>query len=179
MNDAPVTYPQNLEIMPLKGTVNASVHVPGSKSITNRVLILAALAGRGQDCFIRNLLRSEDTEIMLRALHLLGFDVLIDPDGTTVRVGSSEGTGLIPAPRADLFLGNSGTSMRFLTALVSLGRGRYRLDGIARMRERPIGDLLDALQTLGVSATSEDGNGCPPVIVKANGLRGGVVRIRG
>src|SRR4051812_32904246 len=105
MSEAPVNYPEKLEIVPVKGSVNASIHVPGSKSITNRVLILAALAGRGQDCFIRNLLRSEDTEIMLDALRALGFDVQVDWDGATARVGSSEGTGLIPSGRADLFLG--------------------------------------------------------------------------
>src|SRR5437667_7756460 len=69
--------------------------------------------------------------------------------------------------------------MRFLTAMVGLGSGHYRLDGIPRMRERPIADLLDALQQLGVAAYSEMGNGCPPVIVRADGIRGGRVRVRG
>src|SRR5262249_16787504 len=81
--------------------------------------------------------------------------------------------------QADLFVANSGTTMRFLTPLVSLGHGRYRLDGVPRMRQRPIEDLLAALRQLGVRAYSEAGNGCPPVIVEADGLRGGHVRIRG
>jgi 3-phosphoshikimate 1-carboxyvinyltransferase len=77
-----------------------------------------------------------------------------------------------------LFVGNSGTTIRFLTAMLSLGEGTYRLDGIPRMRERPIRDLLDALNQLGVDAYSEAGNGCPPVVVNANGLHGGHVRIK-
>src|SRR5205807_4654489 len=86
---------------------------------------------------------------------------------------------IIPAAAADLFVANSGTSMRFLTALVSLGQGRYRIDGISRMRERPIEDLLAALRQLGVRASSEQQNGYPPVIIEADGLRGGAVRIKG
>jgi 3-phosphoshikimate 1-carboxyvinyltransferase len=81
--------------------------------------------------------------------------------------------------RADLFVGNSGTTMRFLSAMVCLGHGRYRLDGIPRMRERPIGDLLAALQQLGVNAVSERNDGCPPVVVEADGLPGGKLTIRG
>jgi 3-phosphoshikimate 1-carboxyvinyltransferase len=96
-----------------------------------------------------------------------------------VQIGGTQPGAIIPAPSADLFVGNSGTTMRFLTALVSLGRGRYRLDGIRRMRQRPIEDLLAALRQLGVEAKSEGGNGCPPVIVHANGLSGGRVRIKG
>ncbi len=88
-------------------------------------------------------------------------------------------TRLIPNSDAELFVANSGTSMRFLTALVSLGRGTYHLDGIPRMRERPIRDLLAALQQLGVDAASRHDNGCPPVVVQTNGLRGGQVKIRG
>src|SRR5262249_20055623 len=76
------------------------------------------------------------------------------------------------------FVANSGTTIRFLTAMVALGEGTFRLDGIPRMRERPIRDLLDALQQLGVDARSEFGNGCPPVVVNANGLRGGHVRMK-
>jgi 3-phosphoshikimate 1-carboxyvinyltransferase len=85
----------------------------------------------------------------------------------------------IPAAKADLFVGNSGTTMRFLTALVSLGHGLYRLDGVARMRERPIEDLLAALRQLGVKAYSERNNGYPPVLVEADGLKGGTAGIRG
>src|SRR5262249_48654560 len=87
--------------------------------------------------------------------------------------------GIIPVDRADLFVGNSGTTMRFLTAMVSLGHGHYRLDGVPRMRERPIQDLLVALHQLGVAAYSESGSGCPPVVVEASGLPGGRVSIKG
>ncbi|MFO0927662.1 MAG: 3-phosphoshikimate 1-carboxyvinyltransferase [Gemmataceae bacterium] len=84
----------------------------------------------------------------------------------------------MPATSADLFVANSGTTMRFLTALVALGRGSYRLDGIARMRERPIGDLLSALDQLGVRVRSEANNDCPPVIVDGGTWRGGRVRVK-
>src|SRR5205807_4143584 len=86
---------------------------------------------------------------------------------------------VIPADRADLFVANSGTTMRFLTAMVSLGHGRYRIDGVSRMRERPIEDLLSALRQLGVRAASEQQNGYPPVVIEADGLRGGRARIHG
>jgi len=87
--------------------------------------------------------------------------------------------GRIPATEAELYIANSGTSVRFLTSLVALGRGTYRLDGTPRMRERPIQDLLDGLEQLGVDAVSETASGCPPVVVRARGLRGGVARVRG
>ena len=87
--------------------------------------------------------------------------------------------GEIPALEAELFCANSGTTIRFLTALATLGHGAFRLDGVERMRERPIGDLLDALNQLGAHATSENDNGCPPVVVHANGLPGGTATVRG
>jgi 3-phosphoshikimate 1-carboxyvinyltransferase len=157
--------------------------VPGSKSLTNRALALAALAGRDGASELRGALRSEDTEVMVAALRALGFRVEA-PDapswtGGVVRVGHPGGDRVIPAAAADLFVANSGTTMRFLTALVSLGEGRYRLDGVARMRERPLADLLDALRQLGVDVAGERGDGRPPVVVSANGLRGGGVQIKG
>jgi 3-phosphoshikimate 1-carboxyvinyltransferase len=85
----------------------------------------------------------------------------------------------LPAAQADLFVANSGTTIRFLTALTALGRGTYRLDGTARMRERPIQDLLDALSQLGGDSGSEANNGCPPVVIRAAGLRGGKAKLRG
>ena len=87
--------------------------------------------------------------------------------------------GEIPALEADLFCANSGTTIRFLTALATLGHGSFRLDGVERMRERPIADLLDALNQLGAHAASENGDGCPPVVVHANGLPGGTANVRG
>ena len=127
---------------------------------------------------MRGALHSEDTEVMANALRTLGFRVLTDWPNGIIHVGHEEGQ-LIPATGAELFVANSGTTMRFLTALVSLGQGRFRLDGVAQMRERPIEDLLPALRQLGVDARSEGGNGCPPVLIHANGLRGGHVAIKG
>jgi 3-phosphoshikimate 1-carboxyvinyltransferase len=172
-------YPDRLEIVPLAQPPHATVRVPGSKSITNRALVLAALTSKGFASALRGALRSEDTEVMIEALRALGFRVLAEWGESTVYVSSDEDEPLIPARGADLFVANSGTTMRFLTALVSLGHGRFRLDGVPRMRERPIGDLLSALRQLGVRASSQNENGCPPVIVESDGLDGGKVRIKG
>src|SRR6185437_8054667 len=167
-----------LEIVPLTKPPCATVHVPGSKSITNRALVLAALASDSFPGDLWGVLRSEDTEVMITALQALDFKVETDWRKNFVQVYRGEGE-FIPTSEANLFVANSGTSMRFLTALVSLGHGRYRLDGVPRMRERPIGDLLEALCQLGVRAYSEAGNGCPPVVVETDGLPGGRVSIRG
>jgi 3-phosphoshikimate 1-carboxyvinyltransferase len=155
------------------------MQVPGSKSITNRALVLAALTAKGFGYALRGALQSEDTEVMIEALRALGFRVLTEWPESTVVVSSAEDLPTIPAGEADLFVANSGTTMRFLTAMVGLGYGRYRLDGVPRMRERPINDLLDALRQLGVDAQSENDNGCPPVVVRGNGLKGGDARVRG
>ena len=168
------------EIVPLGGRPSCSIEVPGSKSITNRALVLAALSRCHQGSELLGALRSEDTEIMMEALRNLGFRVRANWGLTSVHVQRELVRGdLIPVREADLFVGNSGTTMRFLTAMVSLGRGRYRLDGVPRMRERPVEDLLSALRQLGVRAYSERNDGCPPVIVEADGLRGGRVQIKG
>jgi 3-phosphoshikimate 1-carboxyvinyltransferase len=172
-------YPSQIEIAPLAKPPNATVRVPGSKSITNRALVLAALTADKQGVALEGALQSEDTEIMVECLRRLGFNVATEWPIGVVRVSKDCIDRPIPAESADLFVGNSGTTMRFLTALCALGHGRYRLDGVPRMRERPIGDLLDALNQLGVQAHSEFGNGCPPVIIEANGLSGGTVHIKG
>src|SRR5262249_7701834 len=136
----------------------------------------AALAARARPVRLTGCLRSEDTEVMIGALRHLGIDVRENWDeDATLTVFRGER----PLAPAELFVANSGTTMRFLPATVALGRGRYRLDGVPRMRERPIGDLLDALGQLGVNARSEAGNGCPPVVVEGDGLPGGHVRVRG
>jgi 3-phosphoshikimate 1-carboxyvinyltransferase len=174
-------YPDRLEIMPLAKPPKTTVRVPGSKSITNRALVLAALGSHHGPCTLKGALRSEDTEVMMDSLQRLGFDVQAgswDSDEPCIQVGQNRGP-LIPAAEAELFVANSGTSMRFLTAMVAAGRGRYRLDGVPRMRERPIADLLDALRQLGVRAKSVKENGCPPVTIETEGLQGGNVRIRG
>jgi 3-phosphoshikimate 1-carboxyvinyltransferase len=166
-----VNYPPQLPLTPVGGPVGGTARVPGSKSITNRALVLAALASRTGPCELTAALRSEDTEVMLDSLGRLGFAVSADWATDTVRVGRNASGRVIPAAEADLWVANSGTTVRFLTAMVSLGRGRYRLDGVSRMRERPIGALLDGLRQFGVSAVSEAGTDCPPVVIAASGWR--------
>jgi 3-phosphoshikimate 1-carboxyvinyltransferase len=176
MSESPRSYPDKLEVKPLERPPNATIRVPGSKSITNRALVLAALS-RGETQ-LAGALQCEDTEVMVKSLRQLGFTVVTEWPRTVIRVAKNE-TSAVPGKTGELFVANSGTSMRFLTALVALGHGRYRLDGVPRMRERPIEDLLDGLRQLGVGAYSENRNGCPPVIVESQGLNGGTVRIRG
>jgi 3-phosphoshikimate 1-carboxyvinyltransferase len=149
--------------------------VPGSKSITNRALAIAAMAEGSSR--LTGALDSEDTRVMVGALQAVGIEVVHDPDRSSIEVQGSRGT--IPAKQSDLYVANSGTSLRFLTAMVATGRGTYRLDGTPRMRQRPVGDLLAALNGLGADARSELGTGCPPVVVKASGLDGGYAFVRG
>ena len=169
-------YPPTQEILPLLESVNAVVSVPGSKSITNRALVLAALASRSTACFLKGALRCEDTEVMVDCLSMLGFNVKWLDE--TILVDRNDTGRLIPATEADLYVANSGTTIRFLTAMLAAGQGKYRLSGVPRMHERPIQDLLDALKQLGVNAISEAGTGCPPVRIETAGLNGGTVRIR-
>ena len=170
----PIQYPPQIEITPLDKPVHATVAVPGSKSLTNRALILAALADG--ETVLTGALASEDTAVMLDSLRRLGFEASAGENGETVTVRGLGGK--IPANGAELFIGNSGTSVRFLTALCALGEGTFRLDGVERMRQRPQQDLLDALADWGVSAISENGNGCPPLLIEGKGkLRGGTANV--
>jgi 3-phosphoshikimate 1-carboxyvinyltransferase len=169
------TMIESLEIKPIDNPIHASVRPPGSKSITNRALVCAGLA-EGISTLI-GALDSEDTRVMIGGLRRLGIEVESEDAGQTLTVRGAGGA--IPARSADIFCANSGTTIRFLTALVTLGHGDYRLDGIERMRERPIGDLIDSLIQLGAHVKSEAGNGCPPVLVRADGLPGGAATIRG
>ncbi len=156
------------------GPLDAVVALPGSKSITNRALVLAALADGVS--FLRNILLAEDTWLMIETLRELGIPVTVDEAECVAEVTGCGGN--IPADGAELFCGNSGTTIRFCTALASLSRGgRYRLDGIARMRRRPIGALTDALQLLGAGIEYEGEVGFPPLTVHACGLRGGHVAL--
>jgi 3-phosphoshikimate 1-carboxyvinyltransferase len=157
------------------GPVVGTVELPGSKSYTNRALPIAALA-RGRSV-ISGSLFSDDTRYMAGALRALGIAVDEDVAGERFVVDGADGG--IPAEQADLYLGLSGTAMRFLCVMVAIGHGSYRLDGTARARQRPIAPLLTALTDLGVAARSEDGNGCPPVLVTANGCPGGRARMAG
>lgn len=171
------TYPAELEIAPLTKSLSGTASVPGSKSITNRALVLAALGSWAHDITLTGALCSEDTEVMVECLRRLGYRV--ETQWPTVRIHRNNGPSLVPAATADLYVANSGTTMRFLTALCAVGNGRYRLDGVARMRERPIEDLLAALRDCGVNAFSEADNGCPPVVIETHGLSGAGTTIRG
>jgi 3-phosphoshikimate 1-carboxyvinyltransferase len=151
------------------------LRVPGSKSLTNRALIVSALADGPSR--LTGALDSEDTRVMVDSLRKLRIAVEHDPVAATIRIEGCRGH--IPAREADLYIANSGTSLRFLTAMVAMGEGTYRLDGTPRMRQRPVGDLLLALNRLGADARSDFGNGCPPVTVHASGLDGGLVDVRG
>lgn len=157
------------------GPVHGAIRPPGSKSITNRALICAALADG--DSLLTGALASEDTHVMLESLHRLGVRAVEDQAAATIAVAGCGGEW--PQKSADLFVGNSGTTIRFLTAALAVGQGRFRLDGVPRMRERPIQDLLATLQALGADVVSEAGTGCPPVLLLAKGLRGGRASVRG
>ncbi|MCX5579579.1 3-phosphoshikimate 1-carboxyvinyltransferase [Kaistia terrae] len=163
---------QALTIIPVSGPLNGRVTPPGSKSITNRALLLAALA-KGTSR-LTGALKSLDTKLMAGALRAMGVTV-DEPDDTTFIVTSS---GRLNPPAEPLFLGNAGTAMRFLSAAVTLVDGAVVVDGDAHMRKRPIGPLVEALRSLGIDAT--DANGYPPVTVQGNGTFGsGRVEIDG
>jgi 3-phosphoshikimate 1-carboxyvinyltransferase len=170
-----MTAPAQLKIKPFAKPALGSIRPPGSKSITNRALVCAALARGNSE--LTGALVSDDTRVMIDALHALGIPVREVEGGTRLFVNGC--AGIIPVDVAELFVGNSGTTMRFLTAMLAAGKGRFTLDGVPRMRERPIRDLLDTLSQLGCHATSVFGNGCPPVVLEADGLPGGQATIRG
>lgn len=161
-----------IEIEP-SGPIHTSIRPPSSKSITNRALICAALA-QGEST-LRWPLASDDTRVMIDSLRRLGISV-VELDRSLAVSGQG---GRIPNRQAELFIGNSGTSVRFLTAMVSVGAGHFQLDGVQRMRERPIQDLIDALNSLGCQVVSLNSTGCPPVSVTTSGLSGGDVAVRG
>jgi len=144
---------------------NCEVSVPGSKSYTHRMLIAAALSD-GM-CTIKNALVSEDTRLTIEALRQM--DIQIDFHNDAVRIYGKGGR--LGAGKAPIHLGNSGTSMRLLSAVAALGKGTYTLTGTARMQKRPIKDLLDALQQIGVEARSLNDTGCPPVEITAATIR--------
>jgi 3-phosphoshikimate 1-carboxyvinyltransferase len=158
---------------PIHKPVSAQVVLPGSKSITNRALVMAALA-EGHS-ILRNVLLAEDTWLMIEALRSLGIAITVDERGGAAEITGCRG--FIPEEEASLFCGNSGTTIRFCTAVCALGHGRFELDGIARMRERPIGGLGSALQQLGGAIEYIQKEGFPPLAVHAHGLRGGEVTI--
>ncbi|MEA2596914.1 MAG: 3-phosphoshikimate 1-carboxyvinyltransferase [Thermomicrobiales bacterium] len=169
------TYPDVTSVATVTRPIDAVARIPGSKSITNRALLAAALADGESE--LSGALHSDDTRYMAAALNALGVGVETDEPGERFRVQGGGGT--FPATQAELFVGNAGTAMRFLTAALPLGRGTYRIDGVPRMRKRPLAPLLQALTDLGADAVSEEGTGCPPVVVRASGLRGGRTTMAG
>ena len=163
-----------IRIQPMRQPLDTTIEVPGSKSYTNRALLIAALA-RGAST-VTGALFSDDTRYMCNALQKLGVEIDTDEKRATFNVYGNGGD--IPVSNAELYIGNSGTTSRSLTAYVSLGRGKFIIDGDEPMRHgRPISDLLDALTQMGVSARSQFDNGHLPVIVEANGLEGGKTRL--
>jgi 3-phosphoshikimate 1-carboxyvinyltransferase len=166
-------WPAQLTIAPF-ARAQGVVRLPGSKSISNRALLLAALADG--TTFLSRLLDADDTRVMIDALRALG--VAIRREGDALRVSGCGGR--FPARSADLFLGNAGTATRSLTAALAFADGRYRIDGVARMRERPIGDLVEALNALGARIRYEGRDGCPPLLIEpAQQLLQDEVAIRG
>ena len=172
-----------MKIAPILRPLNAVVRVPGSKSLTNRALLISALANG--ETRLANALFSDDSRYFAQALQTLGFDVRLEETSREMTVKGLGGK--IPASKADLFIGNAGTAARFLSAFLTLGRGEYVLDGDPRMRQRPIGDLAEALTQLGANIQPilnsefriQNSITCPPVKIIANGLRGGKTKIAG
>ena len=165
-----------IEIVPLDKPVRAEITVPGSKSITNRALILAALAEG--EVTLTGALWSEDTQIMVECLQKLGFEICVENDpaefcNRTITVkglgGKIPNSGTAEEP-LELFVGNAGTAARFLSAFVCLGNGVYRLSGVPRMRERPQAALFQALRELGYRVESEKGNDKLPVKIYGGGF---------
>ena len=163
------------EIIPASSPVVGRIRPPGSRSLTNRALIVAALADG--ESVIENAGLSDDTLICAEALGALGIDTAVEKDARRLCVRGCAGR--VPSGPRDIYTGDSGTATRFLAALAATGRGRYHIDGSPRMRRRPIQDLLNGLAALGVRAESEDGTGCPPVLVETLGLPAGRATVRG
>ncbi len=154
--------------------VNASIAPPGSKSITNRALVCAALAGGTS--VLNGALDSDDTRVMIDSLQKIGVKVEADLSQKQLTV---HGAGGNFTDCFDLFIGNSGTTVRFLTAMLAFAGGKFKLDGVDRMRERPIGPLIEALQGLGSKTSALSPGDCPPVEIKSPPIAGGKVDVSG
>ena len=156
--------------------IDGEVNLPGSKSLSNRALLLAALAEGTTK--ITNLLESDDTRHMLNALRELGIEYTLSSDKTVCSIAGNAGV-LNSDSSKELFLGNAGTAMRPLCAALCLGKGKFILTGEPRMKERPIEHLVDALRQIGAEISYLEKEGCPPLKIEANGLKGGRVEIDG
>ena len=162
------------EIKPLHH-LNTTVRIPGSKSITHRALIAASLA-KGES-LLKNFLECEDTVYTAETLKKLGVDIFFE--GETLHVVGTGGKFHPVTQRKELYLGNSGTSFRLLLSVVALGNGEFVMTGTPRMLTRPIGALVTALNRLDGDASCLEQNSCPPVLIKAHGIRGGRTQIAG
>ena len=159
----------------LRSSIDATVRIPGSKSITHRSAIAASLAtGESK---IRGFLPCEDTLYTISVLRELG--IQISMEGEDIKVIGSGGRFVPSSNRKEFYLGNSGTSMRLLVSTVSLAKGEFLLTGSPQMLSRPIEELVDALNRLGVEAFCLEQNGCPPVLIRARGIKGGKATISG
>ncbi|MGH8623181.1 MAG: 3-phosphoshikimate 1-carboxyvinyltransferase [Burkholderiales bacterium] len=166
--------PDHLDLAPIR-RVRGTIRLPGSKSVSNRTLLLAALAHG--ETRIRDLLESEDTQVMLDAVRVLGVECA-DAGARGLRVRGAGGA--FTVKKAELFLGNAGTAFRPLTAVLALCAGEYRLSGTPRMHERPIGELVDALRQAGARIEYLGKDGFPPLAIHPAAIRaGGEVRVRG
>ncbi len=161
--------------LPASTAARGTVRLPGSKSISNRVLLLAALA-KGTT-IVRALLDSDDTRVMLDALRTLGVGVVRMSDSDDYEIHGVDGA--FPVKQAELFLGNAGTAFRSLTAACALSGGEYVLKGVSRMHERPIGDLVDALRLVGARIDYLGEEGFPPLHVHPATLTGDTTQVRG
>ena len=161
-----------IEIKPVQN-LQATITVPGSKSYTNRALLIAGLTDG--ECRLEKPLVSDDTKYMIRALKAFGISVQEEKEAFIV---SGRG-GKLSTPEEDIFIGNAGTTMRFLTTFSALVPGKTRLDGDERMRQRPLADLLHCLTQMGVKAVSANGNGCPPIDIEGGEVPGGEVQLAG
>ena len=151
------------------GSIDADVRIPGSKSLTNRALLVAALADG--ESLLKNALFCEDSCIFSTCLTQLGISVEGDATSATYRVSGLGGT--VPSRKANLFVGNAGTAARFITALLSLVEGEYCLDGVSAMRRRPMGELLRILRSQGCEVVFAVDEGCMPFTLKSKRFEGG------
>jgi 3-phosphoshikimate 1-carboxyvinyltransferase len=163
-----------IAIPALNRPIDATVEIPGSKSITNRALLVAALA-QG-DSILENALFSEDSNYFAKCLEQLGIPITLNPDLAQIQISGKGGE--IPAKQADLFVGLAGTAARFISALVALGNGEYRLDGVPRMRERPMGDLLKVLQSSGITVNFQGNPDFMPYTIYGGQFTGGHFRLK-
>jgi 3-phosphoshikimate 1-carboxyvinyltransferase len=173
VGDVRPTFPAELEVMPLERPPDATIRVPGSKSVTNRALIIAALADGSSR--IVNPLFSDDSFWLMDALVGLGIDVHADGERKEVYVSGQSGE--IYASGVDLFVGNAGTVARFLPPVLALGRGPFTVDGVPRMRERPVADLVDGMRQLGAEVEYAGEDGRFPLMIKGGGIPGGKARV--